>query len=246
MRFKEYIDDFEDLDIVDGWDYLDEKAFALSDWGQRGKDFEKAFINALDLVGLKVDINRYAGRVWDILPKSKSWISRLLGKQTNIKQHRTKWMFGSSELVHMLPWDGFKGEYDTDKAAKKVRKFIMKLGLHKVVYLKPATPEINTKIKDIGDNITITNADEKEEEARKLFSGKNFFIEKLESGWDVRILTQPREAKNGGRVSSIAIDSGGKVFMRSEKPRIMEKTNMVTFRTPSHIIGKGQTRSIMK
>ena len=71
-------------------------------------------------------------------------------------------------------------------------------------------------------------------------SKKNFYIEKLGSGWDVRVLTRDN------RVSSIAIDSGGKVFMRSEKPRKLGGTQMVTFRTPTHVPGKGTQGSILK
>ena len=53
-----------------------------------------------------------------------------------------------------------------------------------------------------------------------------------------------RDEKGGGRVSSVAIDSGGKVFMRSERPRELGGTMVVTFRTPSHIPGHGTTGSL--
>jgi hypothetical protein len=42
------------------------------------------------------------------------------------------------------------------------------------------------------------------------------------------------------------IDSGGKVFMRSEKPRTLGGTMMVTFRTPTHVPGKGTQGSVIK
>jgi len=240
MRFKEYIDDLEDLDIIDG--ELDEKT--VEDWGKNGKKFETKMVRALKVAGLDFEENRYAGSGWDIKPKGKGWTGVLSGKEVNIKQARTKWMFGSSELYKMLPWDGFKGKFDTEKAANKVKKFLKKKGLDKVIYLKPNSPEIQSKIRDIADEISVINKDKKEKEAKEVLSKKNFYIEKLDGSWRVRVLT--KDTEDGGRVSSIAIDSGGKVFMRSEKPRMLGGTLMVTFRTPTHVPGKGTQGSVMK
>lgn len=236
MRFKEYIEDLEDLDIIDG--ELDEKT--IEDWGKVGKKFEAKMVRALQVAGLDFEENRYAGSGWDIKPKGKGWTGKLSGKEVNIKQARTKWMFGSSELYKMLPWDGFKGKFDKEKAAKKVKQFLKKKGLDKIVYLKPNSPDVQSKIKDIAD----ANKD-KEKESKEVLSKKNFYIEKLGGSWSVRVLT--RDGSNGGgRVSSIAIDSGGKVFMRSEKPRTLGGTMMVTFRTPSHVPGTGTQGSVIK
>jgi hypothetical protein len=234
MRFKEYIDDIEEnLDIIDG--DLDEKT--IEDWGKGGKSFEKIMIKALEVAGLNLDVNKYAGKVWDIKPKGKGWTSHLSGKEINIKQARTKWMFGSSELYKMLPWEGFKGKFNTEKAAKMIKNFLKKRGIDKVIYLKPASTEIQDKIENVADN-------DKEKKAQDVLSKKDFYAEKLASGWSVRVLTQPKDAKDGGRVSSIAIDSGGKVFMRSEKPRKISGATMVTFRTPTVTPGKGKIRSV--
>lgn len=205
-RFKEYIEGYEDLDIIDG--DLDEKT--IEDWGKVGKRFEAKMIRALEIAGLDFEENRYAGSGWDVKPKGTGWTSKLSGKEVNIKQARTKWMFGSSELYKMLPWDGFKGEFDAEKAAKKVKSFLKKKGLDKIVYLKPNSPEIQSKIRDIADDKT-----GKEKEAKEVMNKKNFYIEKLGSGWDVRVLTRDN------RVSSIAIDSGGKVFMRKDRKSVV-------------------------
>lgn len=236
MRFKEYIEGFEDLDIIDG--ELDEKT--IEDWGKVGKRFEAKMVRALQVAGLDFEENRYAGSGWDIKPKGKGWTGKLSGKEVNIKQARTKWMFGSSELYKMLPWDGFKGKFDINKAAKKVKQFLKKKGLDKIVYLKPNSPDIQSKIRDIAD----ANKDDKEKESKEVLSKKNFYIEKLGGSWSVRVLTRS-DNNGGGRVSSIAIDSGGKVFMRSEKPRTLGGTMMVTFRTPSHVPGKGTQGSVI-
>jgi hypothetical protein len=235
MKFKEHLEEYEDLDIIDG--DLDEKT--VDDWGSVGKKFEAKMVRALQLAGLDFEENRYAGSGWDIKPKGTGWVNKLSGKEVNIKQAKTKWMFGSSELYKMLPWDGFKGDFDVDKAAKKVKRFIKKKGLDKIVYLKPNSPEIQTKIKDIADN------NDKEKEAKEVLNKKNFYIEKLSGAWNVRVLTRSDD-NGGGRVSSIAIDSGGKVFMRSEKPRTLGGTMMVTFRTPTHVPGKGTQGSVIK
>jgi len=234
MKFQEYLDGYEDLDIIDG----DMSEKTIEDWGKNGKKFETKMVKAIDAAGLDVETNRYAGRGWDIKPKGKDWTAKLSGKDVNIKQAKTKWMFGSTELAKMLPWDGFKGEFDVEAAEKKVKKFIQKMGLHKVVYLKPNTPEIQAKINDIANDDKETKA--KENKAKEVLSKKNFYIEKLAPGWSVRVLTRDN------RVSSIAIDSGGKVFMRSEKPRMMGGSMTVAFRTPSHIPGKGNQGSVMK
>lgn len=236
MRFQEYLDDIEEnLDIIDG--EIDEKT--VEDWGKNGKKFETKMVKAIDAAGLDVEVNRYAGKGWDIKPKGAGWIANLTGKDVNIKQAKTKWMFGSTELARMLPWDGFKeGEFDADKAAAKVKKFIQKQGLQKVIYLKPNSPEIQAKINDIANDDKESKA--KEKKAKEVLSKKNFYIEKLAPGWSVRVLTRDN------RVSSIAIDSEGKVFMRSEKPRLMGGSMTVAFRTPTHVPGKGTQGSVMK
>lgn len=235
LKFKEYIDGYEDLDILD--DFVDEKT--IEDWGKTGKKFEHKMVRALELAGLDFEENRYSGSVWDVKPKGQGWSSKLSGKEVNIKQAKTKWMFGSSELYKMLPWDGFEGEFDTDKAASQVKRWLKKKGIDKVIYLKPNSPEVQDKIRNIADDISTVNVDKKEAEAQKLFKEKGFYIEKLAGAWNVRVLTRDN------RVSSIAIDSGGKVFMRSEKPRKLGGTMMVTFRTPTHVPGKGTQGSIM-
>jgi len=239
MKFKQHLEEYEDLDIIDG--ELDEKT--VEDWGKVGKKFEAKMVRALQAAGLDFEENRYAGSGWDVKPKGQGWIGKLSGKEVNIKQARTKWMFGSSELYKMLPWDGFKGDFDVAKAAKKVKSFLKKKGLDKIVYLKPNSPEVQDKIRNIADAATDKNP--KAKEAKEVMSKKNFYIETLGSGWSVRVLTR-NDNNGGGRVSSIAIDSGGKVFMRSEKPRKLGGTQMVTFRTPTHVPGKGTQGSVLK
>ena len=233
MRFLEYIEDLEDLDIID----LDIDEKIIDDWGKVGKEFERKLIQTLELLGLKFDVNRYAGSTWDIKPKGSGW-NKLSGKKVNIKKSRTKWMFGSKQIYNMLPWDGFKGKFNEKKAAEKVKKFLIDKDIDKVLILKPISPEIQYKIMDLPD---IKNANTRKKKAKEILSKNNWYIEGLGKDWNVRVLTKEN------RVSSVAIDSGGKVFMRSEKPREIGGTNnVVTFRTPTHVPGKGNQGSVIK
>ena len=209
MRFKKFL--FEAEDIVDT--------------GKKGKEFENKFVEALKMVGLDFEINHYAGKMWDILPKGDGWLKLVSDKEVNIKVAGTKWMFASTELYKMLPWETLPDNFDKDKAAAKVRRFLNKKGLAQTVYLKPKDKNIQTEIIKAVDNKDVETLD-------TLLVKKNFYIEKLGKGFTVRILT------NSERVTSIAIDKGGKVFMRSEKPRKMKGSTVVTFRTPTAKLGK--------
>ena len=210
MRFHKFLNEVKD--IVDS--------------GKKGKEFEAKFIEALEMVGLDFDINHYAGKMWDILPKGDGWLRLVSDKEVNIKVAGTKWMFASTELYTMLPWEKLLDNWDVDKATKKVRNFLNKKGVAQTVYLKPKDKTIQMAI------IDAVNKKDKEK-LDTLMVKKNFYIEKLGQGYNVRILT------NGERVTSIAIDKDGKVFMRSEKPRQMKGSSMVvTFRTPTAKLGK--------
>jgi len=210
MRFHKFLNEVKD--IVDS--------------GKKGKEFEAKFIEALEMVGLDFDINHYAGKMWDILPKGDGWLRLVSDKEVNIKVAGTKWMFASTELYTMLPWEKLPDNWDVDKATKKVRNFLNKKGVAQTVYLKPKDKTIQMAI------IDAVNKKDKEK-LDTLMVKKNFYIEKLGQGYNVRILT------NGERVTSIAIDKDGKVFMRSEKPRQMKGSSMVvTFRTPTAKLGK--------
>jgi len=205
--------------------YLNETITDTEDTGAPGKKFENVFSQALKMVGLKFLSNTATGPGWDIKPQGDGWDRLISDTNVNIKVAGTKWMFSASELYSMLPWDGFTGEFNKEKAAAKVKRFINKRGISDIVFLKPNNKEIEQKIiaavvaKDI-------------ETLDKLLTKKNFYAEKLGRTFDVRILT------NDERVTSIALDKNGKVFMRSEKPRNLGGTVTVTFRTPTPKLGK--------
>ncbi len=134
-------------------------------------------------------------------------------------------MFASKKLGEMLPWKGFK-EFDDIKAASKVKRFLNKLGINQVIYLKPKDQESQNKlISAVSKSNTI--------ELNNILTKNNFYAEKLGKNYQVRVLTKD------DRVSSIVIDKGGHVFMRSERPREMGgSSGVVAFRTPSEKIGK--------
>jgi len=209
MRFHKFLNEAEDI----------------VDTGKKGKEFETKLIKALEMVGLDFEVNHYAGKMWDILPKGDGWLRLVSDKEVNIKVAGTKWMFASTELYKMLPWEKLPDKWDVDKATKKVRNFLNKKGIAQTVYLKPKDKTIQMAIIDAVDK-------KDKEKLDTLMVKKNFYIEKLGQGYGVRILT------NGERVTSIAIDKDGKVFMRSEKPRKMKGSTVVTFRTPTAKLGK--------
>jgi len=204
--------------------YLYEK-ITDTDSGASGKKFESIFSQALKMVGLDFLSNIVTGPGWDIKPQGDGWNRLISDTNVNIKVAGTKWMFSASELYSMLPWDGFAGEFDKDKAAAKVKRFINKRGISDIVFLKPNNKEIEQKIIAAVATKDIETLD-------KLLTKKNFYAEKLGRTFDVRILT------NDERVTSIALDKNGKVFMRSEKPRNLGGTVTVTFRTPTPKLGK--------
>lgn len=135
-------------------------------------------------------------------------------------------MFGSTELWDMLPWDKLPPSFESNKKKyeRKVKKFLNKLGLSKVIYLKPKSKEVQKEIIRAVNNKDVKNLD-------NLLTRDNFAVYKLGRNYDVRILT------DGKRVTSIAVDKGRKVFMRSEKPRPLGRSAMVvTFRAPKKML----------
>ena len=199
----------------------------IVDTGKKGKEFENKLLKAFEMVGLDFEANHYAGRMWDVHPKGGDWSKLVTDKQVNIKVAGTKWMFADTTLYNMLPWEKLPENFNNEKAAAKVKQYLNKKGIADIVYLKPKDKTIQMAIIDAVNKKDI-------ETLNNLLTKKNFLIEKLGNGYSVRVLS------NDERVTSIAIDKDGKVFMRSEKPRLFKgsKTPVVTFRTPTAKIGK--------
>jgi hypothetical protein len=207
MRLENYL--IDEADIIDT--------------GAKGKAFERIFVKALSLVGLEFDEQNYAGKVFDIKSKGNGWKKLFNNKNINIKVYGAKWMFSSSEMTSMLPWDTKKlpTDFNADKAASKVKRLFNKMGVDKVVFLK-------AKDKGIQTEIIKATAAEDVTRLKKLFQGTNFYSDQL-TDYSVRVLHDTE------RVTSVAADKGGKVFLRSEKPRNIgagKGTVTVTFRTP--------------
>lgn len=201
------------------------------DAGGRGKKFEDILFKAFDLVGLKYTRNGRSGALWDIRPKGKGWQKIIHDENVNIKIANTKWMFGTAVFSKMLPWDDVTkfSDWSPELYAKRVKRHLNRLGLPSVMYLKP-------KDKDVQDRITAAVDKEDVPTLNDLLVRKNFTLEKLGKGYSVRITV------DGNKIGSIAIDKGGKVFMRSEKPRNVSGSLMVGFRTPGKKMGKTYKR----
>jgi hypothetical protein len=190
------------------------------DAGAAGKKFESTFIEALQLVGLDFSVNVATGAAWDIKPKGRGWKRLLVNKDVNIKVTRALWLFGGAEFARILPWDKIDDEgFDLDQAAKGVEKALRKRGLHKVVFLKPATTEVEN---------AVSKATKKKDVAKlnDLLVKKNFRADTIGDSFSVRV------TERGGRIGSIAIVSGGRVFGRSERPRSISGSMFVGFRRP--------------
>lgn len=230
MRFKKYLK--EEQEFLDGLEISEKiKPAKDTDFGKLGRKFENIFSRACEIVGLKFKRNSFTGRIWDIHPIGKGWEKILSNEDVNIKTGGTKWMFSSSELYKMLPWDKKPKDFNEKKATTKVKRMLNKLGVADTIFLKPINGNIQSQI---------TNAvrNEDKEKLDKLMTKENFYAEKLGNDYKIRILT------NKKRVTSIAIDKGGHVFMRSERPRPLGSghTMTVTFRTPSKKLGKEKRR----
>ena len=214
--------------------YINESVKDTEDFGATGRKFESAFIKALKMLQVEHEENRYAGAGWDIKSLGPDWVKLLLDKEINIKIFSAKWMFGSTDLATMLPWDKPDEKFDKDKMEMRVKRYLNKKGIADTVFLKPKTADIQSGI--------LKAVKSKDVEALKeLMVKSNFQFEKLGRTYNVRILQ-----KADGTVSSIAVDKAGKVFMRGEKPRKMGGSMLVAFKSPTNILSKGSKTIIKK
>ena len=214
--------------------YINEKLKDTDDFGATGRKFEAAFIDALKAIDVEHKANNYAGAGWDIKSIGPEWVQLLFDKEINIKIFSAKWMFGSTDLATMLPWSEPDEKFDKEKMQMKVKRYLNKKGLSDITFLKPRTAEIQSTI--------IKAVKSKDIEALKeVMVKKNFQFEKLGRTYDVRLLQ-----KKDGTVSSVAIDKGGKVFMRGEKPRKMGGSMLVAFKAPSKKLSKTDKTIIKK
>jgi hypothetical protein len=202
------------------------------DQGFGGKSFEKTFVKALRLAGLKFDANVESGPGWDIHTIGSEWLKLISDKDVNIKVAGTKWMVSSSEIAKVVPWDSLPTDYDRKAMEAKVRQIINSKGLPQIYFLKPKSEEIQGKIVDA------TNAKDVDH-IKKLLVKKNFRYEKLGRNFDVKILD------NGERVTSVVIMKGNKAFMRSERPRTTGRSATVAFRSRTPVISKKE-RAVAK
>lgn len=209
MKFKQYINEIINADV-----------------GAGGKHFEKVFMKACDLLDLQYEKNGVNGRGWDIKPIGDGWTRIINSRDVNIKVSNTKWLFSSTELTHIVPWDGVGDNYNEKNVINRIKELFKRLGLPSTVFLKPKTNTIQDKIIEAVKNKDISQLE-------KLFVSNNFYAEKLGRNYKIRI-----SVRDNGKIGSIAIDKGGKVFMRSEKPRKMGGSVSVTFRTPTPKLSK--------
>lgn len=182
-------------------------------FGDRGTEVEKAFVVASNKVGLTAVTSPHSGKMWDFQAQSGPWNRYFFGKPVNIKNHKGKFLFWSTEVANMLPWDpgNLPPDYDTDKAEREVYQYIQRSRLPEVVFLKPATVEVEDriiKLADIGADIS---------QVAELFKNKrNWLAHMLGPRFGIHINLNEKKR----RVSSVVIvQPNGRVFGMSEKPR---------------------------
>ena len=191
------------------------------DSGLSGKEFENVFFQALDLLGLQYSRNSQSGRLWDLTPQGGNWVRLLKGRRANLKVSGTKWMFSDRRLTDMLPWEPGDAppDFDFDHAAQLVKDYLDSLGLNDVLWLRPASKDIERAVGD-----AVHRKDKKA--LRRLMRSENFTSFDL-SGYTASV-TPAKD--NTARVGSIAIRKGGRVVVRSERPRMISGSPMVAFR----------------
>lgn len=205
--------------------YLKEAIKDTEDFGAVGRKFETAFINALKKLEIEHKENRYAGAGWDIKSIGSDWVKLLFDKEINIKIFTAKWLFGSTELATMLPWHEPDPKFDKEKMEMKVKRYLNKRGVSDTIFLKPKTAEVQA-------SIIQAVKDQDVDKLKEVMVKKNFQFEKLGRSYQVRILMK------NNKVSSIAVDKGGKVFMRGERPRKMGGSMLVAFKSPTIKLSK--------
>ena len=71
--------------------------------GLKGIQFEKAYLAALNMLGLDY-LSQTAPALWDFRPIGKGWPELIKGKDINIKRHGTEWMFSDRFIKRILGW----------------------------------------------------------------------------------------------------------------------------------------------
>ncbi len=220
------------LSLIEQVQVIDTDDIPAIDTGSKGKKFEDILLKAFSLVGLTFKTNTVRGKMWDVHPQGDDWINFLGEKDINIKIVSTKWLFGTSKIGQMLPWDDIPDDFDEAPAIKKIKKFLNTKGVADVLYLKPKTIEIQS---------AIVKATEAEDVAKlnTLLSKKNFSVAKLGRSYGVTL------NRKGNRFTSVVIHKDGKVFMRSERPRKVGKSSaFVAFKLPAPTATSSKLRKI--
>ncbi len=140
-----------------------------SEWG---KLVERRFKQACQLLGLQFESNG-AKRAWDILPEGTGWNSELSGVKINIKQYSTNWMFGSREIGGAIPFDKEVPKKDVNKYATIIHDVVRVYDINNIIYLKPASAEIEKAIVRLANHKSKRQA---REGLINIFKGQNFLM----------------------------------------------------------------------
>lgn len=119
------------------------------DSGMTGKALEASFEKCLVLAGMKFERNGRMGRnamLWDFKPKGLGWKGLPDGALVNLKMPMSRTLFTStafwkSVFLHEKP--GKDGDPATER---RIRRALLKLGFHKIWWLKPKSVEIANEV----------------------------------------------------------------------------------------------------
>lgn len=186
----------------------------LFNFGAKGMNLEKAFLQVCTKVGLINTATHHSGKLIDFQAIKGPWNPFFIGRPVNIKNYKARFLFETSELAQSYPWSpgSLPPGYDIDKAEREIYRFLQQRNLPSVLFLKPENLTVEDKLIELA-NDPLANP---REIIDLLQNKRNWLGHSLGNKFGVHININ----RNEQRISSIIImQPSGIVFGTSEKPR---------------------------
>lgn len=155
--------------------------------GRAGMRYEKAFKEALRLVGLNFRDNTGTGAVWDIHPLGVGWHVLIGDQDVNLKVSRTRWLFSDAAVYQRMRevFQNVKGGRLTSRVGERtlrndVKEVLLSKGIADTVYMKPKSAEVEDAIIEAARNKDVMAL-------KDLLVMKNFATKKLGKGFKVEV-----------------------------------------------------------
>jgi len=197
-------------------------------FGQKGMDFEKAFVTGCQRIGLMLYATPHAEKFWDFHALRGPWNPFLLGNPVNLKNHKTPFLFSDSTIRDMLPWKSgtLPQNYNIRFMENEVYKYLYLSRFPVTTFLKPENRRVEDAVmaRGYGEPPSRIGAPPFESLANILSKSHYWLAAQLGRNFTVRIRINEDEK----RVSTVSIvNAAGKVFGTSER-----KGNTLFFRHP--------------